>query len=82
MTIRTPAGRTYMSKDQALSPSEFKQQLAEAIPHLRAFGRSLSGDRDLADDLVQDTLLKAWAARDRDGRIGRAIGPLSYGIGG
>lgn len=54
-----------MSKRGALPPSEFKQQLTEAIPHLRAFGRSLSGDRDVADDLVQDTLLKAWAARDR-----------------
>ncbi|WP_243457270.1 sigma-70 family RNA polymerase sigma factor [Parasphingorhabdus cellanae] len=40
-------------------------QLTDAIPHLRAFGRSLSGNPDLADDLVQDTLLKAWAARDR-----------------
>lgn len=54
-----------MSKPQALPPAQFKQQLTEAIPHLRAFGRSLSGDRDVADDLVQDTLLKAWAARDR-----------------
>ena len=49
----------------ALPDGEFKQQLAQVIPHLRAFGRSLSGSRDLADDLVQETLLKAWAARDR-----------------
>ncbi len=49
----------------ALSDSEFKAQLAQVIPHLRAFGRSLSGNRDLADDLVQETLLKAWAARQR-----------------
>ncbi|GAA4001482.1 hypothetical protein GCM10022211_10500 [Sphingomonas humi] len=48
-----------------LSDPEFKQQLAQVIPHLRAFGRSLSGSRDLADDLVQETLLKAWAARKR-----------------
>jgi len=54
-----------MNKRQSLPSDQFKQQLTEAIPHLRAFGRSLSGDRDLADDLVQDTLLKAWAARDR-----------------
>lgn len=54
-----------MTKPRALPPSQFKQELTEAIPHLRAFGRSLSGDRDVADDLVQDTLLKAWAARDR-----------------
>lgn len=49
----------------ALSDPEFKKQLAIVIPHLRAFGRSLSGSRDLADDLVQETLLKAWAARQR-----------------
>lgn len=49
----------------ALSDPEFKQQLGQVIPHLRAFGRSLSGNRDLADDLVQETLLKAWAARKR-----------------
>ena len=50
---------------QPLSDGEFKTQLALVIPHLRAFGRSLSGSRDLADDLVQETLLKAWAARQR-----------------
>ena len=49
----------------SLSDPEFKKQLAQVIPHLRAFGRSLSGNRDLADDLVQETLLKAWAARKR-----------------
>ncbi|QKS01225.1 sigma-70 family RNA polymerase sigma factor [Sphingomonas sp. CL5.1] len=54
-----PAGHT------ALPDPEFKAQLAQVIPHLRAFGRSLSGNRDLADDLVQETLLKAWAARKR-----------------
>jgi RNA polymerase sigma factor (sigma-70 family) len=48
-----------------LSDPEFKEQLGAVIPHLRAFGRSLSGSRDLADDLVQETLLKAWAARKR-----------------
>jgi RNA polymerase sigma factor (sigma-70 family) len=49
----------------ALSDDEFKAELARVIPHLRAFGRSLSGNRDLADDLVQETLMKAWAARAR-----------------
>lgn len=50
---------------EALSDEEFKRELAAVIPHLRAFGRSLSGSRDLADDLVQETLLKAWTARAR-----------------
>ncbi len=50
---------------EPLPDDEFKTQLGAVIPHLRAFGRSLSGSRDLADDLVQETLLKAWAARKR-----------------
>ena len=48
-----------------LSDQEFKQSLASVIPYLRAFGRSLCGNRDTADDLVQETMLKAWAARTR-----------------
>ena len=49
----------------ALDDAEFKLQLGQLIPHLRAFGRSLSGNRDLADDLVQETLMRAWGARAR-----------------
>ncbi|WHO37527.1 sigma-70 family RNA polymerase sigma factor [Sphingobium sp. AP49] len=48
-----------------LSDQRFKQELAAALPQLRAFGRGLCGDRDMADDLVQETMLKAWAARAR-----------------
>src|ERR1044072_283609 len=46
-----------------LTDAEFKAQLTAIVPHLRAFGRSLSGNRDTADDLVQETLLKAWGGR-------------------
>ena len=56
---------TNVEEHRPLSDDEFKIELAQVIPHLRAFGRSLSGNRDLADDLVQETLLKAWAARAR-----------------
>lgn len=48
-----------------LSDDDFKIELAAVIPQLRAFGRSLCGNRDMADDLVQETMLKAWAARKR-----------------
>jgi len=54
-----------VANHEQLSPSDFKLQMSEAIPHLRAFGRSLAGNPDVADDLVQETLLKAWSARDR-----------------
>src|SRR3546814_8597471 len=54
-----------VEEHRPLSDDGFKKELSQVIPHLRAFGRSLSGNRDLADDLVQETLLKAWAARAR-----------------
>jgi RNA polymerase sigma-70 factor (ECF subfamily) len=38
--------------------------MTAVIPHLRAFARGLCGRPDYADDLVQEALLKAWAARD------------------
>lgn len=40
--------------------STFKQDLLSAIPSLRAFAMSLSQNADKADDLVQETLVKAW----------------------
>jgi RNA polymerase sigma-70 factor (ECF subfamily) len=45
--------------------TSFKENLTDAIPMLRAFARSLSGNRDRADDLVQETLVKAIAHRDK-----------------
>jgi RNA polymerase sigma factor (sigma-70 family) len=50
---------------EPLAENEFRQALQTVAPHLRAFARALSGSADRADDLAQDTLLKAWAARDR-----------------
>ncbi|KHS43368.1 MULTISPECIES: sigma-70 family RNA polymerase sigma factor [Novosphingobium] len=49
----------------ASDPVTFKRELTGVIPHLRAFARGLCGRPDLADDLVQETLLKAWAAQER-----------------
>ena len=49
----------------AADKSAFKRELAEVVPHLRAFARGLCGRPDMADDLVQETLLKAWAAQER-----------------
>jgi RNA polymerase sigma-70 factor (ECF subfamily) len=43
----------------AVSP-EFKRDLLTAIPSLRAFAVSLTQNSDRADDLVQETLVKAW----------------------
>lgn len=38
----------------------FRDQLIAAIPSLRAFAVSLCGNATRADDLVQETLVKAW----------------------
>ncbi len=37
------------------------QGLIEQIPRLRRYARALVGDRATADDLVQDTLERAWS---------------------
>jgi len=37
-----------------------KNALVAAIPNLRAFAISLTGNADRADDLVQEALVKAW----------------------
>ena len=36
------------------------QRIVELIPRLRRYARALVGDRARADDLVQDTLERAW----------------------
>lgn len=44
--------------------ADFKRDLIAALPKLRAFAVSLIGNPDRADDLVQDTIMKAWAKQD------------------
>jgi RNA polymerase sigma-70 factor (ECF subfamily) len=46
-----------------LAAADFRRELLAAIPALRGFARGLCGNRDLADDLAQDALAKAWAAQ-------------------
>jgi len=46
-----------------LDENQFRKDLTELIPHLRAFARSLCGNATLADDVAQDAMLKAWNAR-------------------
>jgi RNA polymerase sigma-70 factor (ECF subfamily) len=47
------------------APAAFKAELIELLPSLRAFARSLAHNPAQADDLVQDTLVKALANVDR-----------------
>lgn len=44
----------------------FREDLAAMLPKLRAYARSLcAGDSQLADDVVQDALVRALRAQDR-----------------
>ena len=42
---------------------DFKTDLLALVPFLRAFARSLTGNPEAADDLAQETLVKAWQSR-------------------
>lgn len=45
--------------------SDFRQSLVHHLPPLRAVARALTGHRDRADDLVNDTVLKALSAESQ-----------------
>jgi RNA polymerase sigma factor (sigma-70 family) len=44
--------------------ADFGKELLGLVQFLRAFAHSLCGDRDKADDLLQETLCKAWQHRE------------------
>jgi RNA polymerase sigma-70 factor, ECF subfamily len=54
-----------LSKLDAAVASAFRANLLAALPGLRAFACSLAVNQAQADDLVQETLLKAWANQHR-----------------
>jgi len=45
--------------------TEFRELLIAALPHMRAYARSLTGSADQADDLVQDTALRLLGAHEQ-----------------
>lgn len=55
---RTPVSAETLAADQV-----FRDQLVDLLPSLRSFARGLCGWRDMADDMVQDAMLRGWAAR-------------------
>jgi RNA polymerase sigma-70 factor (ECF subfamily) len=63
MTAHEPTSVIHQRKNAA-ADEPFKDGLVELIPFLRAFARSLCGNQEMADDLAQETLVKAWQARN------------------
>jgi RNA polymerase sigma factor (sigma-70 family) len=60
VTISFSAIRTAKDRADDVLPAMREDMLA-TVPHLRAFAISLCGNRDRADDFVQETLLRALA---------------------
>jgi RNA polymerase sigma-70 factor (ECF subfamily) len=48
-----------------MSPKNPQDELVEHLPAMRAFAVSLTRNGSLADDLVQDTVVKAWTNFDK-----------------
>lgn len=43
--------------------SAFTDEMTASLPALRSFARSLCRQRDMAEDLVQETMVRAWSSR-------------------
>ena len=57
----------------ASEKADFKRELTDVVPHLRAFARGLCGRADMADDLVQEAFAAAF-----DG-LARLESPAAFG---
>ena len=55
---------TAKDKEHPAVNASLRDALLAMIPNLRAFAISLCGNHERADDLVQETLLKAWSHID------------------
>jgi RNA polymerase sigma-70 factor (ECF subfamily) len=49
--------------ESTLSKEQFKREVIAILPQLRSFARGICGNRDLADDLAQEAMMRAWASR-------------------
>ena len=63
MTVRHTEPAHARPQQPTDSGGDFKRELLELIPFLRAFARSLCGNPENADDLAQEALVKAWQSR-------------------
>src|ERR1700709_2132438 len=59
----TPAPQMPNRSSGRPEDGDFKTELLALIPFLRAFARSLTGNQEGADDLAQETVVRAWQSR-------------------
>ena len=60
-----PGGPDATASPPLRVPAETRAAMLAALPSLRAFAVALTYNLDAADDLVQDTILRAWKNIDR-----------------
>jgi RNA polymerase sigma-70 factor (ECF subfamily) len=58
--VQRPCDLSKTQVKPATVPPEVRDAMLAALPSLRAFAISLTSNRDAADDLVQDAILRAW----------------------
>src|SRR3989442_12416718 len=62
--VRARLGSVIRFSEDAVLPETLPHpDLVAALPRLRRYARVLTGDMHRADDLVQDTLARAWEKR-------------------
>lgn len=63
MTLQDAQSAAGAPLSDVAEAAEFEAGLVELMPGVRSVALSLSGHRELAEDLAQETLAKAWGAR-------------------
>ncbi len=61
--LESPADVPFIDPSRDVASALPHPELVAAIPRLRRYARVLTGDSTRADDLVQDTLARAWEKR-------------------
>lgn len=61
---RAASNSAFDPENDEQPPADPRDEILEHLPSLRAFALSLCRDATLADDLVQNTVLKAWSKFD------------------
>lgn len=64
-SVVTPFTDRFPTPPREVPATDFQDQLVRELSQLRRYALSLCSNASLADDLLQDTLLNAWMARDR-----------------
>jgi RNA polymerase sigma-70 factor (ECF subfamily) len=79
MTTATATPAALSSTLDVLTRSDFARAIEQLLPSLRGYARRLTQDAVEGDDLVQDALTRAWAARAQF-RVGTSFGAWLFRI--